>query len=393
MNSTPQQTSRRSRRAKIPARRKIFYSLVVLVVVIGIPEIALRFAGLPKNQGEPAVGTRKFVTWLDDRWSSKSKNAELYQPDSDRLWRLRPGAKIQTVNMHHSEEGESQPITITINPEGYRGPSASQQAGKQGLRVLCLGDSNFFGYPLDDQHAFPFRLQQALANPALGDQAQQDAEVINGGCPGYSVAQGWKWYEESFADYDYDWLLLSYLGNDAWRQPRPDKELMGRAVTAPAWLSSAARSSRLVMWLQSLTATQEEDYVPRVPLDDFRAYYQRFFGAAQQKGARVLILDHNVYPDYEEYSSALQSLAAEHSAVYLRVNQEIIAAFQSPEQLQAYGDLRSQVGRRWGEQMMAQPRYQYLWIYAEVHPEHLNEIGAAWLAQRTARILIEQTQP
>jgi hypothetical protein len=36
---------------------------------------------------------------------------------------------------------------------------------------------------------------------------------------------------------------------------------------------------------------------------------------------------------------------------------------------------------RWGPALRERP---YLWLYAELVPEHLNEIGSTWLAERVA---------
>jgi lysophospholipase L1-like esterase len=375
-------------RAKRPLSRKLVFSSLAVVLVFGVPELLLRLFWTPPA-AEPVVGERQFVQWLSDLSPPAGAPKPLYREDRQRLWSLIPGAQIESFNLHYDpQHGERQPIRISINADGYRGPAASPRKPDGVFRVLCLGDSNIFGYPLDDEHTLPNALARALGR----ELAPRQVEVINAGTPGYTVVQGRLWYQQQFADYDYDWMVLAYLNNDAWPQPWPDSELLARREALPAWLSDLGGSLRLVRWGQSwrdrIDSTRE--LVPRVPLEDFIAGYQQLLQASREKGARALILDFRAYKPYEPYSQALEQIAEEAGVPYVPVIPRSQSAFTDAQVLRQYADLAKRVRRRWGTVLRERG---YLWLYAEFKPEHLNEVGTAWLADELCPLLTAQASP
>ena len=62
-----------------------------------------------------------------------------------------------------------------FNPQGFRGLPASLEKPPTGLRIIALGDSNTFGWDVDEGANWPAQLQQLLAVSHAG------AEVINAG--------------------------------------------------------------------------------------------------------------------------------------------------------------------------------------------------------------------
>jgi len=379
----------------IPVRRKLTYAVIVILFFVGVPELFLRFKPPTVGTGEPSVGTRQFVSWLSNLSVGLSGKDELYIEDSDRMWKLKAGVQITSANFHHAPGAEQQAIQITINESGHRGPSVNE-SGHRGpsvatkdtdaLRILCMGDSNFFGYPLDDEHVFPAALKRALEQNLDG----RPVIVTNGGCPGYTVGQGWKWYESTFSEHEFDVLLLSYLNNDAWQQPYSDQELQHRGTEKDGAFLAAASKLRTVQWLRSLSEKSPEEYVPRVSLDDFEATYQNFITTADQKNAQTIILDFRAYPNYEAYSRQLQTLASKR-VQYFAVRDQAYRHFSGPQPLRRFSKMLPVVEKRWGKSTLEQ--YPYLWFYAEFHPEHLNEIGARWLAEQTAVMIARSTQP
>ena len=55
---------------------------------------------------------------------------------------------------------------------------------------------------------------------------------------------------------------------------------------------------------------------------------------------------------------------------------------RTQEAITDYSRLAGRVRQRWGTDKLE--RRPYLWYYAEMFPEHLNELGNAWLAARLA---------
>jgi len=369
--------------------KKLLYTTLVLVITFGTPELLLRALWRPAVPEIPPVMERRFVTWLSSLSEGPNRNEELYRVDPELIWSLRPNASIDSINRHHGPGGEQQPVRITINPAGYRGaPAPSHKSAPSELRVLCMGDSNFFGYPLDDRQVFPQALRDTLTRRL---PAGASITVINGGVPGYSSLQGRRLYERQFATLEYDWLLLSYLNNDAWTQPHADRELLTPAAARSRRFTAWSDHLALVRWGRSLlprATTAEKDLVPRVSLPEYLETYRFFIASAAARGARVLIIDYRAYDEYRAYSEALRDFAARSGVIYFPVRERLQEYYAQRAQRAPpapYADRADAVVRRWGAQTLREK--PQLWIYAEYFPEHLNEIGVAWLVDQVAPIL------
>jgi lysophospholipase L1-like esterase len=283
-----------------------------------------------------------------------------------------PSARVKGVIQHRARKGEEQTIEITINSKGYRGPEVQPKTSPSTFRVLCLGDSNFFGYPLDDRHAFPRALQESLSQLAPG----QTVGVTNGGVPGYSIVQGRIFFDDLFAQHRWDVLLISFLNNDAWIQPLTDEENLRRQGSLPTRLVQLVGPSRIVQAAGRVAPRRKS---PRVPLPLFLESYEDLVKTVESLGTRVLILDYRAYPEIQPYSEALRKLSGQLGVLYVPVAEWVDRALEQGGTEHAYPDLALRVRRRWGRLMEKRP---YLSLYAEYYPEHLNEVGTAWLADQ-----------
>jgi lysophospholipase L1-like esterase len=358
---------------------KLTVALVVSALLLGIPELVLRSTWEPPAPERPVPGTRRFVEWLE-RLSIPTKDPGLlYREDPERLWILRAGATLDSFNYHAATRELATPIRITVNADGYRGPAAART---DATRVVCMGDSNFFGYPLDDRDVFPAALQRALDGRADGP-----FEVLNGGVPGYTIEQGLRWFRATFRALAPDVVLLSYLNNDAWEQPQTDAELLARSAAPFAGLRRALGQLRVLQYLvahRSAPAAAPPT-VPRVPLERFLTLYGEFLDEARTLGADVVVLDYRAYQQIEPYSDALRQLCARRGAAYLFVGSLLKGAITSGALERTLPELVARARARWGEAFLAQ--HDYLAGYAEFHPEHLNEAGAEFLARRVAKLV------
>lgn len=371
---------------EIPLWRKILFAGIVLIAFFGCAELLARTLWHPKVTAD-AVGTRKFVTWLSEIALGDESPLDLYVTDAKRLWRLNSGRSFRTENYHRATKGEVQPVEITINAHGYRGKMYTPaEANAARFAVLCLGDSNFFGYPLDDRHAFPFVLEQAIEQRTT----EGEACVINAGVPGYSSTQGRLWYDEEFAEQRFNWFLVSFLNNDAWAQPKSDRELLSHPPSEVALLAqSMVVHSRLLQAVQAAVprSTSTNDYVARVCLAEYQANIEYFVEQARRHDAQLLFIDYRVYNDYSPYSHVLAEMAQNQPSVhYFYVLDRVTEAFNAGRHLTRYKAQAETVRRRWSEKTLQEnPR---LWFYAEFHPEHLNEVGTAWLADQVADLML-----
>jgi len=130
---------------------RIFASLVIFVVMLGLGECALRLAApLPYSSR---------LYWVDDGHVKA---------------RLEPGQN--PVNTSGN--------VVRINSLGFRGEDPTWKAADGTLRIVVLGGSSTFCYDVsDDDHTWP-----ALLESALGGALDMPVEIINLGLPGYDAS-------------------------------------------------------------------------------------------------------------------------------------------------------------------------------------------------------------
>lgn len=99
-------------------------------------------------------------------------------------------------------------LDITINNDGLRGKADFVgRKSNDTYRVVCLGDSMTMGYGVDDDDAYPARLQSI----------NQSVQVVNMGMGGYSTCQCGIWYRRMHADLEADLLVFSFIAEDVFR--------------------------------------------------------------------------------------------------------------------------------------------------------------------------------
>jgi lysophospholipase L1-like esterase len=124
-------------------------------------------------------------------------NLEIYEPDPQLYWKLKPNQNCYTKVDHKP---------VHINSLGTRGPEF--QAGKPAgtFRVLSLGDSRTFGWGLSESETYSRRLEQLLQEK-FG--ASRTVEVINAGVNAWSYPQMTVYFREIAARYEPDVVILA----------------------------------------------------------------------------------------------------------------------------------------------------------------------------------------
>lgn len=376
---------------QIPRRRKVIFAIIATCLGMIFLETAAWLIPIPESKSK-AVGTRRFIDWLSHLSLEDKAPLPLYETDRERIWKLTSGKSFQSFNFHHPPEGEHQPIEITVNAQGIRGDTApSAESSERPFQVLCLGDSNMFGYPLDDEDVFPAVLERALS-----DRLKKSVRVINGGIPGYTSEQGRIWYEQQFQEMDFDWFILSYINNDAWPQPKNDHDVIeglsksDAAITVGRLIGNLA----IVKWIRYLGRSKisEDQFVPRVGIDRYEENIQFFVEQARQKRASVLILDFCVYPEYLSYTQRLERISDKADDVhYFHVAKAALDAINQ-NSFQEIVDRKylDRTQKRWGQKYLNQN--PMLWLYAEMYPEHLNEVGTRWLSRLIVPTLLGENE-
>lgn len=247
-------------------RRAASLALLVLstAVALGLGEAVLRVAGY---QYSPlAIGATNTNDFRDEH-AFNDRNL-VYDPDL--IWR--------PVSSQFSP----------FNPQGFRGAPIDPVKPAGTWRIIALGDSNTFGWAVDDGVNWPAQLEALLAAERPG------ARVVNAGVWGYSSFQGRQRYREMIG-YRPDLVLVSFGANDAHQVAVPDAAYV-RSHDRIARLSRLTARSRLA---QLVVAGWDRVRVAgagggalgaRVPLDDYRAHLRAIVEDARGRGVTVVLL-------------------------------------------------------------------------------------------------------
>jgi len=169
--------------------KRLAFSLVPLVVLLGGAEAGLRAADWPRVD------------------SSAFAHNQVY-------WTADPNMESQAVP--HKETGDT--FLVSTDAHGLRVPRHPSDKAPGMHRVMALGCSTTYGWGVDDAQSYPARLESRLKA-----EGHADWEVINGGQPGYTSFQGlWLW-DTVLKDYHPDVVLIGYIVQDARKAAYTDK--------------------------------------------------------------------------------------------------------------------------------------------------------------------------
>jgi lysophospholipase L1-like esterase len=100
---------------------------------------------------------------------------------------------------------------IALNAEGFRSGPITQEKRAGALRIACVGDSWTSGMNVNQDAAYPSRLE------ALWKQQQPNADldIMNFGVLGYSSFQGLELLTRRVLDLHPDVLLIGFGMNDS----------------------------------------------------------------------------------------------------------------------------------------------------------------------------------
>ena len=234
------------------------------LVTLAVAEAALRLSGYSYSPVQIGANVRSDFR---EEHAFRDRNL-IYDPDL--IWRPRSG-----------------PFS-PFNPQGFRGLPISPDKPPAVRRIIALGDSNTFGWDVDEGANWPSQLQRLLAESHPG------AEVINAGVWGYTAFQGARRFKELIA-LNPDVVLVSFGGNDAHQVTVPDAEYVRRHDRI-ARLTSATRHSRLAQLVVAAwdrvagAAAAKNRLVSRVSLVDYEAHLRAIISEGRTRGIRVVLL-------------------------------------------------------------------------------------------------------
>ena len=328
-------------------------STVMTVVALGLVEAGLRAAWALRNSRLEAIAL-PYVA--DDDYGPVppwTDSTRVLERDPALLWRNRAGVERRYVDLFTPMRTEADRIallrrfqpslpeflvhsprwTIALNSWGFRSREFEVPKPRGRVRIVCLGDSWTFGANVDQDQAYPQRLEALLrrAYPAT------DAEVLNLGVFGYSSYQGLTLLRRHVQALQPDVVVIGFAMNDSRVPGFRDEDVAGKppsAVDRAVALAGRSEVVRLGHYLvasalhrptslaELLKATdrREDDPRParqkyvgveawtRVPLADFERNLKAMIALAREHGAGVVLLFNELWPD-SPYRTAIERVA------------------------------------------------------------------------------------
>ncbi|OGF14488.1 MAG: hypothetical protein A2W00_04765 [Candidatus Eisenbacteria bacterium RBG_16_71_46] len=152
-----------------------------------------------------AGGRLAYCLLVEKRLSLQPREpASLFVRDPRLLYRQRPGFDRIT--------GRSRQVRVRVNSLGLRGPERELGRAPGVVRVLALGDSQTWGFDVEEDEAYPQALERLL--DAATGAGSPGFEVINAAVPGYSSYHGLVWLQENLGRFRPDAVTVSFNFND-----------------------------------------------------------------------------------------------------------------------------------------------------------------------------------
>jgi lysophospholipase L1-like esterase len=238
---------------------------------------------------------------------------EAMVPDPDLFWALRPGfagVVSGTVREHPIR------FRLTVDDRGFRGRPA--RAATDAFRILALGDSTTFGLGVDDDDAWPARLE------TLMNAAGKRVEVVNAGVPGYTAFQGLRFLRGRGIRVAPDLVVATFGFNDAdgsWAS-RSDEEtarLMAlRDREAPLMRSRLYAGLKLLaLWARPAAVPAAAPHRPRLSEEEFTEALAEMQDVATRAGSRLLLA---IWP-YASQAASGQSALVGYQSLVARVGE------------------------------------------------------------------------
>jgi len=184
---------------------------------------------------------------------------DAFLPDPILGARLRPGFQDLVITTEFRS-------TWSINEDGHRGPRAGDR-GAFPTRILTLGDSFTFGYGVEEEQAWPRRLESLLS---AGGAPR--AEVLNLGVGGYGTWEAIRYLDREASRLRPDLVLLAfYVGNDPhdnrrWYPSVPTFPVGDPAIGTGDRVESVKRWLGSRLHLYSLVSTRADELLVRAGL-------------------------------------------------------------------------------------------------------------------------------
>src|ERR1043166_3897720 len=253
-------------------------------------------------------------------------NLEIYEPDPQLYWKLKPNQNCYTKVDHKA---------VHINSHGTRGPEFQIAKPAGTFRVLSIGDSRTFGWGLSESETYSGRLQQFLQEK-LGNSRK--VEVINAGVNAWSYPQMSVYFREIAFQYEPDVVILGDA--NGWTQfseknnPEFSKKVMSRVRLKNFVRHFAIYHYFIELKLKEFYERNRVKFIPVDPAQDpffkeqqqtnanavFRAAMEQFCAFALEKQIQPILL----------YMPTLDNFSATNAPADLETKRELSRKINIP---------------------------------------------------------------
>ncbi len=167
--------------------KKLLFTVVVLLLFFGIPELVLTILKLPEDLYERGI-----------------------------FWGIEPN--LVEEPFLHRELGTRFKVSTNSRSLRYKEIPVGRQPNT--VRLLALGDSTTFGWGVEQDETYPAQLERILQEK----HPEVVIQVLNGGVPGYTSFQGLHHFKRNCLPYEPDIVLFGYIVQDARKTAITDKQ-------------------------------------------------------------------------------------------------------------------------------------------------------------------------
>ena len=147
----------------------------------------------------------------------------LYTGDAFIGYTLRPGFQLKHARGGYSALTKkfTEPLYISVNSQGFRGPEFKLAKPNGVYRIFCLGGSSTWGMAVSDNQTYPSKLRQLFRQ----NFPNVRIEVINAGVAGYTTFHSLATFQTRILDYEPDMIIVYHSWNDVkyWRKESPQQ--------------------------------------------------------------------------------------------------------------------------------------------------------------------------
>ena len=248
----------------------------------------------------------------------------MYKPSPSLIWK-------NTPNLNAIED-QQQDFTVSTDHNGFRNYPASLKKPKDQFRIMVVGDSTAFGWPLGDRENFSWYLEKNLRTNFPG----KDFRVINAAVCGYSSLQGKRLLDERGWDFKPDLLIIAF-NNDTFIDIAQDKDRLPSSknlnLRKIMYKCSIYTSLKRLLFHSRINPEDDliippEKGILRVSPEQLKEIYETVITEAQKRNIKTITVSLPLrgmarkFPGVEKYRQIMKTTSKNKGALFLNLLEE-----------------------------------------------------------------------